>query len=535
MNINGKGAKLAVTAGLAAALTLGGVAPAVQAFATQVGSITIESTANYTVKGNYKVYQLFTGSFTNDADGNARMGDVTENAAYGDTVLSTLNTVLSADRQIDVTGLSADRRAIAITDGIASLDATQAQAFANKLAGALVDAAPTQTVAAADGKLNVTDLATGYYMVINPDATYARTSAVLVPVDGDKTVDIKASTPTVTKQAKVGNGEYGDNNDVGLVDSSAWEAITYKIEGTVASNIDDYTTYSYKFQDTLPAGINADTQRVAGWNVKVEAALGGTTKDVTAAFTTAATGTNQVTWGCTDLIAALKDAGFTGSLSGVKITLTYTPDYTVDELRGALAGDVEGATNSVKLIYSNNPYGTGAGESSSETEDTPKQESKVYTYEIAISKVNEAANVLTGAGFTLQRDGKDIFTDQKVDDHGILTFTGLDSNVEYTLIESTTPSGMKSIDPIKFTINATKDAKGTVTKVEAAETADPSGAADFTDDNTADSVIKVQVTNIEGADLPLTGQQGIIAGVAVGGIVIAASLVAVVRNRKQAE
>lgn len=74
-----------------------------------------------------------------------------------------------------------------------------------------------------------------------------------------------------------------------------------------------------------------------------------------------------------------------------------------------------------------------------------------------------------------------------------------------------------------------------MTKVTADKTSDPSNAATFVNATDTDNVIDVTVTNIEGADLPLTGQQGIVAGVAVGGIVLTVSLVAISRNRKRSE
>lgn len=535
MRFRGKTARLAVTAGLTFSLALGGVAPAVEAFAATTGSVTISSTQNYTVKGDYKVYQLFTGSF----DG-TKMGDAKANAAYRDAVLTTLNEVLGTGNEVSIAGISEDRAAIAIADGIAGLSSTQAQTFANKLAGALKGAEATTTASAQDGTLSVTGLAMGYYLVVAGADAGAKTSAILVPVNGDVTPEVKASTPTVDKQVKVGEGDFDNGNDVGLVNATAWENITYKLDGTVASNIDDYASYTYKFQDTLPKGVTADAARIANWNVRVAATIDGTEKDITAAFsaTTVAAASadtgSVVTWSCDNLAAALNDAGLTSNHADAKISLTYQPDYTTDEITNAMTGadgELPSVKNTVKLIYSNDPYSGGEG-SNEPTPDTP---SDLYTYQLKVSKVGEDGKALTGAGFTLKRGDTVIFDNQMVNEDGTLALAGLDSNVEYTLVESTVPAGMKSIDPIKFTIKATKDANGKVTEVKAEETSDASSAADFTDDSTADIVLPVTVKNVEGSDLPLTGQAGIIAGVAVGGVIIAVSLVAVAHNRKNEE
>ena len=63
MSVKGRKARLAVTAGLAAALALGGVVvPVAQAYADGNYTVTIESTSDYKVEGQYKVYRLLLAS-----------------------------------------------------------------------------------------------------------------------------------------------------------------------------------------------------------------------------------------------------------------------------------------------------------------------------------------------------------------------------------------------------------------------------------------------------------------------------------------
>lgn len=548
MSVKGRKARLAVTAGLAAALALGGVvAPVAQAYADTVYSVTVQAPDDsaYAVAGGYKIYQLFTGTF-GGAD-NTHLGNVVANSAYSATVLATLNSVLGEEHKIDTTGMSEARIAIAITDAIRGLDRTNQQKFANKLAGALATLTPTDTQNATDGKVAFNVNETGYYLIASTSTSGANTSAILVPVNGNVTAETKVSTPTVTKQVKVNNEGYKKNTDVGLTSTTTVEKLTYKLEGTVASNIDDYDAYKYVFTDTLPSGVTVTNERVVGvdgdstkpgWGVKVTAKVGDTTKDITASFSLPSDlSGSTVTWTCNDLKQALLDAGFSSeNLGKAKIVLTYTPDYTVTELGSALVGEgMPAVTNTAKLSYSNNPYADGVGT----TADTTGAQSKVYTYKLSLSKVKAGANNTTsplpGAKFTLKRGETSIFADQEVGADGTLAFVGLDSGVEYELSETTVPAGMKSIDPIKFTIAATKEADGTVTQVTASKTSDPSNAATFVNTTDTDNVIDVTVTNIEGADLPTTGQQGIVAGVAVGGIVLTVSLVAISRNRKRSE
>lgn len=555
MSVKGRKARLAVTAGLAAALALGGVvAPVAQAYADAAYSVTVQAPAGsaYAVDGGYKIYRLFTGTFGGTK--NKHMGNVVANLDYRDAVLTTLNSVLPAEQKIDASGMSEARIAIAITDAIQDLTDTDARKFANKLAGALATVTPTDTQNATDGKVAFNVNETGYYLIASSSTSGATTSAILVPVNGNVTAETKVSTPTVTKQVKVNDEGYKKNTDVGLTSATTVEKLTYKLEGTVASNIADYDAYKYVFTDTLPSGVTVTNERVhgvtgnsakPGWHVNVTAEVEGITQDITDKFSLPSDlSGNTVTWTCNDLKQALLGAGFSSeNLGKAKVALTYTPDYTVTELGAALVGEgMPAVTNTAKLSYSNNPYIEGAGT----VADTTSAQSKVYTYKLSLSKVKKASegegtSPLDGAKFTLKRFNSEtnafdqiVFENKEARD-GSLAFTGLDSDVEYELSETTVPAGMKSIDPIKFRITATKEADGTVTKVTADETSDPSSAATFVNTTNTDNVIDVTITNIEGPNLPLTGQQGIVAGVAVGGIVLTVSLVAISRNRKRSE
>ena len=539
MSVKGRKARLAVTAGLAAALALGGVvAPVAQAYAGSGYSVTVKAPDDsaYAVAGGYKIYQLFTGTF-GGAD-NTHLGNVVANSAYSATVLTTLNSVLGEEHEIDTTGMSEARIAIAITDAIRGLDRTNQQKFANKLAGALATSGATATQNATDGKVAFNVNETGYYLIASSSTSGATTSAILVPVNGNVTAETKVSTPAVTKQVKVNNEGYKKNTDVGLTSATTVEKLTYKLEGTVASNIDDYGAYKYVFKDTLPKGVTADADRVAQWNVTCKVVYDGAEHTIpegrfAVSFATNSTDNiTEISWTCADLVKAMNDAGLSSNHGDASIILEYTPNYTAEELRNALPNaGMASVNNKVKLEYSNNPY-SGSEDS---TGTTTTDESKVYTYKLALKKVKEDATSLAGAKFTLKRDGTEVFTDRGVGDDGTLGFVGLDSGVEYELSETTVPAGMKSIDPIKFTIAAAKDADGTVTQVTADETSDPSNAATFDNTMSGDNVIDVTVTNIEGPNLPTTGQQGIVAGVAVGGIVLTVSLVAISRNRKRSE
>lgn len=206
-------------------------------------------------------------------------------------------------------------------------------------------------------------------------------------------------------------------------------------------------------------------------------------------------------------------------------------------------------TNSATITYPNNPYTDGSGTTST----TPGNDAKVYSYQLQLSKVGPngqgGTEALTGAEFTLTTgEGTSATTVAKamVGDDGKLTIIGLEAGKTYTLTESVVPQGMKSIDPIKFTITAVKGTNGdTIEGFTLDESSDASGAATWTIGSTSVAApdgetgtgltIPVTITNAAGSDLPLTGQAGIVAGVVIGGVIIAISAVALVRNRKRDE
>lgn len=220
MSVKGRKARLAVTAGLAAALALGGVvAPVAQAYADGNYTVTIESTTGYTVEGQYKVYRLFTGSFADTNTDNGKMGNAVANDSYREDMRTVLNGFLADANKVPAVDATHSELVVdtAIADGIAGLPDAKKQEFANKLAAALKNKAGFTSVNAENGTLSVTGLEAGYYLIVNPDVeNNAMTSAILVPVNHNRTVSIKTSTPTVTKQTKLDGGEAADNVDIGL-------------------------------------------------------------------------------------------------------------------------------------------------------------------------------------------------------------------------------------------------------------------------------------------------------------------------------
>ena len=530
-------ARLAITAGLAAAIALGGVAaPTMQASAATI-------TVNQAITGSYNAYKLINGTFTKDADGKLQISDAKLVDGTKDALVAVLE---AAGKKLDTThGDTA--LANSVTDALIKLSNSKGlQSVANKLVKKLTDTqvTATKTASAADGTLTFDNVEQGYYLIAAGETPKgAKTSAMLLPVTGEgATATLKGTTPTVDKTI--------NDPDAGLVTGNGATlpvitAPTYTITGTVSSNISDFDTYQYKLVDTMPKGVDVAAEEIqngGSWKaaIKVSSAKVTTAVDVTDKFTASvASGTSEnsvAMWAVADLKAVLKEAGITGAdMASAKVVLTYSPVYDqhdIDALYANYSKLDDPQVNTVHIEFSNDPY-TG-GEDSTDT--TPDDKTKLYSYNLEIKKVDDKGDALKGAEFTLtDAEGNTVGKDITAGDTGTFSFTGLDSGKQYTLTETKVPQGKKGIAPIKFTINANKNTDGeTIDSITPTEGEDPSNAATFTVDGNNTATIDVKIVNVDGPDLPLTGQAGIAAGVAVGGLLIAVSAVAMVRKRGNA-
>lgn len=536
--------KIAFSIAMSSAMALTGVGTSIiPTFAAGSASITVNNTV---VGAKYKIYKLFDGSFKSDESN--KMGDAVVNPAYKSIILATIQ---KHDPSFKLSG-SQDNQAIQLADKINKLNDHNPK-FANDLAQAIKDAAPTDTVVSdKDGSVVKNGLEDGYYLIMSDptDTTYASngnamTTAILQPLHGGKgkTINAKFSVPTIKKTVKDNSSTAWDKDfnhtaDAGLLNSKI-DNYTYRLQGTVSSNIADYDHYQYIFTDTLPKGLSVTKDELdKDWKVSIKATSDKVTtaKDVSSVFTSSATAATSdkgsvITWKSADILPALKAAGITGDdLASAKITVEYTPVYDstdINNMFGSVSKLSEPDINTVDLTFSNNPYEGGSGS----TSKTPIDLNKVYDYNLVIKKVDTDAKALTGAKFTLtDANGKTIGKEIGEDQNGVFTFTGLDADTEYTITETKRPNGYKRIDPIKFKIASTPDdEKASITKISATETSDPSNAATLQID---DATVNATITNIEGPDMPITGRQGIMLGLVVGGLIVSGSVI-VLKNQKK--
>lgn len=558
-------ARLAVTAGLTAALSFGGVmAPVTMAFAaegaaTANGSVTITN-----VKGNtteFEGYQIFKA----DVDGRK-----VSNIAWVNTeVQNAVEGVINAEDK-SYTGTTAQDAADWITNEVKGTDTTTCVA-PGSAAYKIADAVDGLGTHATTNNKTVSGLEHGYWLFVTKADTIGEGEAGTSPiftVVGDTPVKVTEKTGIPTVEKKIVSD--ADNKECDAADSQIGQDVTYNLYGTVAENFDKYNTYYYQFSDQISKGLTLQGAAKVYLYANKDAAKAdlnhAKVTDITNYFTpstakAAADGSKTTTWTCNNL----KDVE--GVTKDSCIVVSYTAQINDSAVVG-LNNNKEGNPNTVTLYYSNNPMTTDHGQT---VPDTVRD----YTYGLKINKVDLGTEkALENAQFTITTKGDESSTDVKYvkDDgtlsdtevvlstnrQGVITLTGLDAGV-YTVTETSAPSGYTAVDPFTFEIKPTMtaddpgagltglagtlDPKGQNDKIIAGLNDKSDGKVgdnklDFKDGtliNTDDGTFNITVGDTKQVGLPLTGLNGVTFTWIAGGAVLCIGVAHLIRSRKQAE
>lgn len=550
MNMSKNIARLAVTAGLTAALSFGGVmAPVTMAFAEGVanGSVTIKNAnGNET---NFKGYKIFDANVVKDENGQTLVSNITWANDKVETAVTEEIKKIDSNASITTAQDAADwiKTNVTGTDETTSVESGSA-AYKIATAVAAVTGLDDSSDYATTSKGAANNLSHGYWLFVTDTSTVEGVEAATAPifaVVGDEAVKIneKTSIPTVNKEVREGT-EWGK-----VSDSQIGEEIEYRLTGTVADNIATFDSYKYEFHDTLSKGLEvvkipgntpkdfhvyiingddkAEVKQGDSNGYKVTVARDNTTKkeNLTVAFAD---------------LKAVKNANNEAITVDAKSSIVVT-------YKAKLNSDAEytatGNTNEVKLVYSNDPMSGGTGTSTS-------KEVTDYIFGLDITKVEEGnQNKKLAAGFKVQvvnngdsesakkwlkNDGTLVETKEEASEfmtgvtNGKVFIPGLVAGT-YEITETTTPSGYNTIAPFQITVEPTYE-NGKLTMLTVSERADK-----VTPGTANGSVMPITIENKKGSGLPLTGLNGVTFTWIAGGAVLCIGVAHLIRSRKQAE
>ena len=578
-------ARLAVTAGLAAALSFGGVmAPLTMAFAegtptlaTEKGKVAI--TDNEYVGTSFKGIQIFTAKVTqNKTDGSWDDSDAKTLSdiewAPGNVKALVTTALAGVDGAPDV---NADAQTwaefISTTQGsnFGKTTAVDAGTTLDLIAKALEgDTTLAWTKPSDSTKGSFKDLDHGYWLFVTdtPSTTSgangntdAYTSPIFTIVGGsDVNVAPKKKVPNVTKAVMDDKGQTFVTDASKNVftaankaaDSASEQSIKYQLAGTVASNINTYAKYSYTFTDELPLTMEP---KLNGSNPVVEVKIGDSVVDPTCYSATYAPGESANT-----LKVSFENLKEAKDKSGNPITVdsnsTVYVNYEAKLIASKVNADMLGVAqvNNVKLTYSNNPHNTN---DTGTTVDHPAYD---YTYGIDVTKVGNDKDgdgnlkKLKDVEFTLQEVVDGVAQNQFIDAQGVkhndakdatlkttgegkINVVGLDEGT-YILKEVTPAPGYNNSASkgVTFTI-----ARGTLEQDGSEVTPDKDSANITADDGVvkADSAsvsvgkLSFTIVDKKGSNLPLTGLNGVTFTWIAGGAVLCIGVAHLIRSRKR--
>ena len=548
-------ARLAVTAGLTAALSFGGVmAPVTMAFAADAdGSVTIENVKGSTTE--FQGYQIFKA----DVDS----GKVANITWANDSVEKAVKGVIEKEDN-SYAGKTAQDAADWIANKVMETNETTRVAPDN-IAYKIADAVDGLTPSATTTSKTASGLEHGYWLFVTKTDTIgvgeAGTSPIFTVV-GNTLVKITEKTGIPTVEKKIVSD--ADSKEHDAADSQIGQDVTYNLYGTVAENFDKYDTYFYQFSDKISKGLTLQKgAKVYLYENRTDAKgdlarAKGT--DITANFKeetpaeAAEDGSKTTTWTCDNL----------KMVSDVTKDSYIVVSYKAQINKDAVVAGTEGNENTVTLNYSNDPMTSTRGETQPDTV-------KDYTYGLKINKVDlgtEAA--LDGAKFTIQATGADdgastnLYVQQdgslgktpwkfKTANGGIIKVVGLDAGV-YTVTETSAPDGYTTVEPFTFEIKPSMNADDPgagLTELKGVLTTDQGGKviAGITDENAGDNnltaksgsvkdedgIFNITVGDTKQVGLPLTGLNGVTFTWIAGSAVLCIGVAHLIRSRKQAE
>lgn len=592
-------ARLAVTAGLTAALSFGGVmAPVTMAFAEDVAapnnSITINKVAEDNQGNTFKAYQIFKAKvvdekdngkvasdieWANDAIGSKVIAAIKSSAEYQELVKKDSTQELDKNASASVvaewlsqnvngtasTASSSDGTRVAPGDVLyeiaAAVSGMKQGVKAETAAGDPLNAGTPWT------RPNTNEAGLygdGYYLFVSDGLTNQAklntgTSPIFAIVGGDPVVvtektsiprvDKKILDDTAGKDAADAEESYWKNS------GDAWigQEIDYRLTGHVADNIASYNTYYYEFQDTLSKGLKVVKNSDGSPNgLHVYIVDNGSKKEVTPDADKGYTAT--VTPGETELLnVSFKNLKTVQTAKGEPIEVGAASKVVVT-YKAQLTSDVEykavGTTNEVNLVYSNNPMTDDKGTSESDkvtdyvfglavtkADADPKNTNAqlVARFKVKMTKVKDTD--IPGGGKWLTQEGG---LTSEAGKAGVFATENNNEVFIPGLVEGEYQI-IESEAPAgyntidPFTITVMPKYNSTGTLEQLDVKSSSNMVVAKTEKTLTTTKIPVTIKNKKGSGLPLTGLNGVTFTWIAGGAVLCIGVAHLIRSRKQAE
>lgn len=565
-------ARLAVTAGLTAALSFGGVmAPVTMAFAEDAAATADTITINKNEKNGdvkYKAYQIFNADVVDEPDNSDKVVsnvDWAENLKNNETVKTTIINAIKGATGGD--SLPDKPSAQDIADWLSDKNHVNTSTdtrldkdhVLNKIAKVIIDNGIAQTGDSFKAGEPFNAKSNGYYLFVTDENSLstpqdananAGTSPIFAVVGGKGvTVAEKTKIPTIKKEILNDNKEKQGGYTVQdgwsyVADSQVGQEISYKLTGSIADNYATYDSYAYKFTDTLTEGLT-----YVG-SLEVYAQNGQSyTKISPKSYTV-----GEPTEDNNTLTVSFNDKGLKSATAANESDSLYIDAKTQivvfykAKLNSKASYEAFGNKNEVYLEYSNNPMAEGTG----------KSEIKVVTdhvFRLDVTKTDkDTGSALTGknlqAGFKVKvirgdegpldnkwlgENGEIVEESQAYEfktqlDDGKVYIPGLDTGT-YQITETTTPAGYNTVAPFEITVAPSYKNNGNLDTL----TVSSNNKEMTVIKNANGATIPLTIKNKKGSGLPLTGLNGVTFTWIAGGAVLCIGVAHLIRSRKQAE
>lgn len=371
--------------------------------------------------------------------------------------------------------------------------------------------------AVSDGStLEFTKLPYGYYIITT---TQGEALLTVDSTNPNASVIDKNTTPPIKDATKT-----ADDNDVFI-----GQTVTY----TVSFNTANYSTENGGSKQIVKYIIQDDFANGVLTNVTVTSIKVGDTELALKQFTD---GKIEIPW--------VDDTGKSLYPNGAKLEITYTA--TVAD---SAAIDGDGNVNTVTLDYEDTD-GKGSPSEHKTTET-------IYTYAVAIKKVDQSGKALAGAKFQLPfyvketpdtdgayiyagtEAGEGLVNELTTPDNGLIIIKGVQQG-EYTFTETEAPAGYNRLTET-VTVAATKTGETTTSTTTYLD--ENGNVVDTATE--AKTTVTVEIANLSagaivvvnktGAELPSTGGMGTTLFYVIGGILVLGAVVTMVSKKRMEE